>query len=73
MEKLYSLSCWTEIYGVGSARMFQLRRPGTWLSSQWVGRLWSLVAVRLIAAADNRVWRCLYLGTAECGGAEGRD
>ena len=62
MGQLYSL---TEIYGVGSARMFQLRRPGTWLSSQWVGRLWCLVAVRLIAAADNRVWRCLYLGTAE--------
>ena len=65
MEKLYSLSGWTEIYGVGSARMFQLRRPGTWLSSQWVGRLWCLVAVRLIAAADNHVWCCLYLGTAE--------
>ena len=62
MGQLYSL---TEIYGVGSARMFQLRRPGTWLSSQWVGRLWCLVAVRLIAAADNHVWCCLYLGTAE--------
>ena len=63
MEKWVRLYSLTELYG--SARMFQLRRPGTWLSSRWVGRLWCLVAVRLIAAADNRVWRCLYLGTAE--------